>query len=81
MTMATARTVDSAVREALAALPNATVDLSAVTRADSAGLALLLGWMRQNRRRQAGIRFRGMPPQMDAIAGISALDRVLPRDG
>jgi len=81
MTMATARTVDSAVRTALAALPNAIVDLSAVTRADSAGLALLLGWMRQTRAREAGILFRGVPPQMEAIAGTSALGGLLPRGG
>ncbi len=54
------------------------VDLSRVGRADSAGLALLVEWMREARRQGREIRFLGMPPQMLAIAGVSGLADLLP---
>jgi phospholipid transport system transporter-binding protein len=54
------------------------LDLGGVTRADSAGLALLIEWLRIARRRRAVIEFRNIPPQMLAIARVSGLDSVLP---
>jgi phospholipid transport system transporter-binding protein len=54
------------------------VDLGAVVRADSAGLALLVGWMREAWERGVEIRFLNMPAQMLAIARVSGLDGVLP---
>ena len=54
------------------------IDLGAVPRSDSAGLALLIEWMRHARRRDQPIRFLNMPPQMLAIARASSLDQVLP---
>jgi phospholipid transport system transporter-binding protein len=54
------------------------VDLGGVTRADSAGLALLIEWLRLARARRADIEFRNVPPQMLAIARVSGLDSVLP---
>lgn len=54
------------------------VDLHGVERADSAGLALLVEWMRAARRRQIDIRFLNMPAQMLAIARVSSLDQILP---
>ncbi|HHH46244.1 MAG TPA: STAS domain-containing protein [Thiotrichales bacterium] len=54
------------------------IDLGAVENADSAGLALLIEWMRYARRRDLPIRFINMPPQMLAIARASSLDHVLP---
>lgn len=53
-------------------------DLGKVERSDSAGLALLLEWVREAQRRGSKIRFRNMPPQMSAIARTSGLDKLLP---
>lgn len=57
------------------------LDLGGVTRADSAGLALLIEWLRIARRRQLAIEFRNIPPQLLAIARVSGLDRILPVAG
>ncbi|MEJ2688001.1 MAG: STAS domain-containing protein [Gammaproteobacteria bacterium] len=54
------------------------VDLGDVERADSAGLALLVEWMRAAKRRDTAIRFLNMPAQMLAIARVSSLDQILP---
>lgn len=54
------------------------VDLSGVERADSAGLALLIEWMREARRRDKALRLLNMPAQMLAIARVSSLDEILP---
>jgi len=53
-------------------------DLGAVERADSAGLALLIEWMRRARRAGRAVRFLNLPPQMLEIARAASLDRVLP---
>lgn len=55
-----------------------TVDLSAVSRADSAGLALLIEWMRWANQRGVTIAFRAIPDQLRAIATASDLDELLP---
>lgn len=47
------------------------IDLTGVERADSAGLALLLEWKAQARKRDAGIRFAGVPKSLLAIAKTS----------
>ena len=54
------------------------VDLSRVERADSAGLALLIEWMRQARNQEQSIRFFNLPEQLMAIASASDLDGILP---
>ena len=54
------------------------VDLGGVVRADSAGLALLVEWMRAARRAGRPLRYRTIPAQMLAIARVSSLDQVLP---
>ncbi|MGD2055761.1 MAG: STAS domain-containing protein [Gammaproteobacteria bacterium] len=53
------------------------VDLAGVTRADSAGLALLVEWLRESERRDKSIRFLNMPEQMRSIARVCGLDRIL----
>lgn len=58
--------------------PKLEIDLAAVSRADSAGLALLVEWMRQARRAGKPIRFYNIPRQMLAIARVSSLDQILP---
>jgi phospholipid transport system transporter-binding protein len=57
------------------------VDLAKVTRADSAGLALMVEWLRRARRRNARIEIINMPEQMRSIARMSKLDGVLLADG
>jgi phospholipid transport system transporter-binding protein len=54
------------------------VDLQGITRSDSAGLALLVEWMRAAQRLGKPIQFLNIPPQMLAIARVSSLDQVLP---
>ncbi len=54
------------------------IDLQAVERSDSAGLALLVEWLRVARRLNKTITFRNIPPQMRAIAQVSGLEEILP---
>ncbi len=49
------------------------IDLSAVTKVDSAGLALLIEWLRQARQRGQKIRFKGMPSRLNALAKLSGV--------
>lgn len=54
------------------------VDLSAVTRADSAGLALLVDWLRLARRHHYTLQFKNLPEQLMQIARVSELHQILP---
>lgn len=54
------------------------VDMSGVRRADSAGVALLVEWLRQAREREAALTLRNVPAQMWAIIKISDLESCLP---
>ncbi len=54
------------------------VDLAGVQRADSAGLALLVAWLRHARRQGRRLRFRRMPAQMRAMARVIDLEDILP---
>lgn len=56
------------------------VDLAGVSRADSAGVALLLEWMRLARDAKAGLTFHNPPEQMRAIIDFCALADVIPLD-
>ncbi len=53
------------------------VDLGAVVRADSAGVALLVQWQREARRRQRTVCFRNIPGQMLSIAQLCGVDELL----
>jgi len=54
-----------------------TIDLGGVSRADSAGLALLIEWLRWARQRGVALHFRHMPGQMRTIAAASDLEPIL----
>jgi phospholipid transport system transporter-binding protein len=54
------------------------IDLSGVTRSDSAGLALLVHWMRAAKQAKKKLVFHHIPAQMLAIASASSLDELLP---
>ncbi|MBT8100790.1 MAG: STAS domain-containing protein [Gammaproteobacteria bacterium] len=55
------------------------VDLSNVTDADSAGLALLLEWITWANHTVREIRFLGMPDRVLAIAQTTEVDHLLKR--
>lgn len=57
------------------------IDLSGVTRADSAGLALLVEWLRVAERSGNSLGFVNMPAQMQSIARICGLDDILAASG
>jgi phospholipid transport system transporter-binding protein len=54
------------------------IDLSGVSYSDSAGLALLIEWLRLAQTRQCELRFQQIPAQMLAIAKVSGVDSFLP---
>ncbi|MBL8250054.1 MAG: STAS domain-containing protein [Candidatus Competibacter sp.] len=54
------------------------VDLSGVRRANSAGVALLVEWLRQARGQRRELVFVNLPAQMEAIVRTADLDGVLP---
>lgn len=54
------------------------VDLAGVERADSAGLALVIEWLRGARAAGKAIRFLNTSPQLRAIAQVSDLEGLLP---
>jgi phospholipid transport system transporter-binding protein len=56
----------------------AVVDLAEVDRIDSAGLALLVEWLRQAKRQGVAIHFRNIPARMLAIATVCGLEQLLP---
>ena len=58
--------------------PSLLLDLSGVTRSDSAGVALLIEWMRFARSHNKPISYINMPSQMLAIVRASSLDTILP---
>jgi phospholipid transport system transporter-binding protein len=57
------------------------VDCSAVTRADSAGLAVLLDWLAWGRRRSRPLSLQNLPESLIAIARISEVDGLLTAAG
>ncbi len=55
--------------------PPKVVDLCDVTRTDSAGLALLIEWLKQSK--EAPITFRNMPAQMVSLATVCGVQDIL----
>jgi phospholipid transport system transporter-binding protein len=53
------------------------VDLAGVTRVDSAGLALLVEWLRESKRKGLSISFEHVPEQLASIAQICGLEEIL----
>jgi len=56
----------------------AALDLSGVTRVDSAGLSLLLELTRLARAQHRELRFTGAPEPLQRLAGFFGLSEVLP---
>jgi len=53
------------------------VDLSGVTHADSAGLAVLLTWVEEARREGRTLRYTALPAQLIKIARLCAVEEML----
>ena len=74
-------TVTSVLAQAVIPFKEATeikVDLSAVSQSDSAGLALLIEWVRIAAAANKPISFYAVPKQMLAIARATGLTDILP---
>jgi phospholipid transport system transporter-binding protein len=78
MTLDTATDIVAETESLFDQAPTVSIDLTAVSRADSAGLALLITWMRQAKKSGKTISFHNLPTQMQAIARASGLDEFLP---
>jgi phospholipid transport system transporter-binding protein len=57
------------------------IDLSRVARADSAGLALLIEWLRRAKAANRPLRFTGMPAQVQTLIRVNGLADALPNHG
>lgn len=55
-----------------------TIDLSDVRSSNSAGLALLIEWMRVAKSKDCSIRFLNIPDQMQQVAQLCGVDEKLP---
>ena len=53
------------------------IDLAAVTHADSAGLALLLEWLRYGKLKNKAVRYHNLPAQLRSLAAISEVESLL----
>ena len=54
------------------------INLAKVVRADSAGLALLIDWLRTAQRNKFKLEFEHLPEQLKQIAKLSELHELLP---
>jgi phospholipid transport system transporter-binding protein len=79
LTFATARRVRAAAIRLLNVVggPALTVDCSAVTASDSAGLAVLLDWLSLAKRHGRAVRFIHLPAPIHAVAHISEVESLL----
>lgn len=77
VTFATAGGLLQSGRGLFAGQQKLVVDLAGVTRVDSAGLALLLEWLRQARSEGRTVTFTGLPEKLLAIARLSGVDGLL----
>jgi phospholipid transport system transporter-binding protein len=58
-------------------LKDVEVDLTDVAESDSAGLALLIEWLRAGKRNGQQVRFVNIPSQIAALARISEVQELL----
>jgi phospholipid transport system transporter-binding protein len=76
-------TASDALKKTLAIFRAATplsFDLAGISRVDSAGVALLLEWMRQAAQARADLRYAHLPPQVRAIARVSGIEHLISDD-
>lgn len=53
-------------------------DLSAVEEVDSAGLAILFGWLREAQRLGKPVRIEHLPPSLSSLAEVYGVSDLLP---
>ena len=68
-------------RASFAGVTRLEVDLGGVSESDSAGLALILEWLRAARQGDQQIHFSNIPAQISALARISEVDDLLAASG
>ncbi|MGR9087218.1 MAG: STAS domain-containing protein [Gammaproteobacteria bacterium] len=51
------------------------IDLGQVASTDSAGLALMIEWLKHARTRRTQLRFLNIPPQLLTLAKLSGFDK------
>ncbi len=61
----------------LAPLCEITFDLSKVTSANSAGITLLIEWLKYANREKKAISFANIPASMMSLAAISGIDKFI----
>lgn len=52
-----------------------TIDLGRVSGSDSAGLALMIEWLRQARAKRVHVQFKNIPKQLIMLAKLSGFDK------
>lgn len=57
--------------------PRLQISLASVTHVDSAGLAVLLDWLREAEQRGCQLEFAHLPPALLRLAAISEVDGLL----
>jgi phospholipid transport system transporter-binding protein len=77
LVFATASQLLDVSRGMFAGSPAISIDLGEVTRVDSAGLALLLEWLRWGSAEGRTIRFKALPEKLLAIARLSGVEEML----
>jgi phospholipid transport system transporter-binding protein len=77
VTFVTAGTLLASGRTLFTGQAAVTVNLHEVTNVDSAGLALLLEWLRQARAERRTVTFQGIPDKLFAIARLSGVEALL----
>ena len=78
LTFATVNGLLNSARPIFAPIASLNIDLANVSSSDSAGLALLIDWMRLAKQDNKNIVFHNIPVQMLAMAHASGLDELLP---
>ena len=74
---ATAGDLLAAGNRLFAGVPEIILDLSKVTRVDSAALALLIEWLRQASHANHSLRFTGMPEKLRSIALLTGTEQII----
>ena len=75
--MATAGELLNTSRTLFAESGDLQIDLSGVTKVDSAALALLIEWLRQARRQKHSIRIEGIPDKLLSIARLTGVEEII----
>lgn len=52
-----------------------TIDLNQVNTTDSAGLALMIEWLKYSKKNNIELRFENIPHQLQALAKLSGFDK------